>query len=254
MTDLEAVLRQAQDGNVEAMLALTSYYMNTERSHADAMKWADAAADAGSASGCMLSAHLHFLTAQACCALGSIDSMAEECQFAYNRAIIIRDALDQNILKWDHARTKPFYELWNEIRYHLALSMSYQADFKNGEQVIPLLVTVPMTKAEFLLGVCNFRMEKYSETYSCLNRAFQDQDYAVAEKDTLEEGVYADGLHSLSLIYRIGIPGYIHCDLSKAVDVLNRAIATVKDPDFCKKLHEELNHYHKKLFGGYKYV
>lgn len=252
MPDIEKLLCEANEGDVGAMLELTRHYMCVEYSYVDAVKWADAAADTGHANGCMLSAHLHCLTAEANKALGNIDGMKEESQIAYDRAILISDALKQNRLQWNEQMKNQFYDRWRKIRYILALSIYYQGDsldMVDLEQVVSILEGVPSAQAGFLRGICVIRKEKYQEAFSSLLDAYEDTNYANAVKEPLEEGIYSEGIRELSLLYRIE-----KSDLNKAVEVLNHGIATVKDADFRKPLQDELNHYSKKLFGGYRYV
>lgn len=58
----------------------------------------------------------------------------------------------------------------------------------------------------------------------------------------------------LSTFYHIGISGAVSPNLEKSVSILNNTLLYTQDEVFRKHLQDELAHYKKKVFGGYKYI
>ena len=86
---------------------------------------------------------------------------------------------------------------------------------------------------------------------SVLTPIIKDPTYAAADKATWEEDAYALTAWQLSMLYK---NNGSQPDLESAVSLLNFVLRAVKNENNLTVIRNELSHYQKKLFGGYKYV
>lgn len=111
------------------------------------------------------------------------------------------------------------------------------------------------TRSRILHGAALIQL---AENDAQMNRAIgvlkpiiKDAAYAETEKNAWEEDVYALAALQLSLLYK---GQGTQSDLEEAVSVLTFVLRAVKNENNTSILSDELKHYQKKLFGGYKYV
>lgn len=86
---------------------------------------------------------------------------------------------------------------------------------------------------------------------SILTPIIKDTSYAAADKGAWEEDVYTLTALQLSMLYK---NNGSQSDMESAVSLLNFVLRAVKNENNIAILRSELNHYQKKLFGGYKYA
>ena len=94
---------------------------------------------------------------------------------------------------------------------------------------------------------------RHQEVYDLLLELENNIEFAETEKMEIEETVYASAALLLSHYCRGNFLN-LTPDLDRAVEVLNFVKSHLKREDEKKNIENELRRYHKKLFGGYKYV
>jgi len=120
-------------------------------------------------------------------------------------------------------------------------------------EIMDLLGTVSTTRAFALQGCCYVHLRKYAAALGMMQSVIQDRDYIIQQKEIMEEIILCDLLRYMAAIYRTGIPEVTDRNLSAAVKVLKLGLNSMQNRNFKKYFKEELRHYQKKLFGGYKY-
>lgn len=112
-------------------------------------------------------------------------------------------------------------------------------------------------QAKLLLALSIFIGEndfsRHQEVYDLLLELENNIEFAETEKMEIEETVYASAALLLSHYCRGNFLN-LTPDLDRAVEVLNFVKSHLKREDEKKNIENELRRYHKKLFGGYKYV
>lgn len=251
MTSLDELIRQAQKGDIEAMQKLDAHY--SERGdEAEAAKWGCLAAFSKSASLELLSVEFQEMEAAAGMQMGMWES-AEETYTEIVRMLskIQQDLMEGNIILSMEQQNELHAKLQDDM-YRLALCK--EAQEQDCNEILDLIKDRKDTKALVIKTLCYWRMQMFEKAFSQAELVYRDRRYMGEEKHPLEEGLYLDVLRDLAIVYRLGLPGMVSADLSRSVDILNCAYGATKDADYRRMLAEDLSHYHKKLFGGYKYI
>lgn len=254
MDNLDSVIQAANAGNVNAMLTLSQHY-NEQKDISRATEWADKAAEAGSVAGYMISMSCHRFSITVAKELGFWQLLEEEAHTTMNRADTLLRAHSEGSIALSNDQICQCEDCRNEALYALGLRI-YAEDENNQRwrEIIDLISTVHSTKAFALHGCCSVHLDNYDKAFQMMQRVVKDRDYAAQQKEVTEEAIYCDLLRYMAAFYRIGVPGVVNQDLDTAVSILTFGLSSMYTKDFKKYFEEELRHYQKKLFGGYKYV
>ena len=252
MDNFNEVLAKAKSGALDAMEQLVTYYRE-QNDEGNALEWEVHYNATRSATFALMSMGISKMGAHGALNIGAWDEVENDWNEIFNHARDILISVQKGEALLDSESIASASEMYNDACYGLAL-VAYMRD-NNYQRVVEMLNESHNhdTKAKVLLGLGLFNTGNYEDAYAVLNTISQDRAYANLEKDALEESLYAAGLHNLSNIYRIGLPGTVQQNLDSAVSILNMAISVIRDAEFRKILQDELSHYKKKLFGGYQY-
>ena len=249
---LEEAKKLADNGNVQAMLAIAKFYdqQNDEESGDLAKKYYCRAAEAGDATAIRVLAQSSHTTAKAMMALPGSFSHLIPC---------FEDA---------HKWTKALFEYCNQLNIQggaaeyafefyldaiVWLSAAYNMDDNYAEiKRITDGIDHPVARAIHgmaLHELANTNAEiatAFDLLKNAMHPSFWDKKYS--DPDTLEVLQVTVGM-MLSAGYRA-----YHNNLDAAYNVLTMMLGHVKDAYLREVLQKDLARYKKTLFGGYKYI
>lgn len=249
-------LCNAETGDVEAMLWLSHYYHNknsfegTEKS----IFWSEKAAEAGDPRGIMITATGYPLLAM----INEAPSVG-----AYETAILQR----KKTIKWSKVALEQlelnqegidgFNQKIEEANYCIATSYYF---LNKENDALDYTYGLTSINATILRGCCLFGLAKtndeYYKAYTALKVLENNSKYYSTISSALhnEQRLFVHGIQFLASLYRIGIPEKISIDIDKSALLLFNAFAALNDDSLREQLQKDINHYRRKLFGGYKYV
>lgn len=256
MTINEAIV-EANSGNVEAMLAVADFYAKSEElgnGMEMALQWYEKAAETGNVYGMEMAGITYMISASTSLAIGAFADSLEEWNRAFEKFHLLVQYEGYSLEKKRDIKKKAQQCIYKTIycnvllkRYEDALYILERISFKN------------VSKEMMLKGICLYHMaeetENYEEVYDIL-RYFESKSALSCLKDAsneLEEMILSEGYIALSLFYRIGIAG-VERDIDRAYSLLSMVADKIKGKMADEFIQEELSHYKKKLFGGYKYI
>lgn len=143
--------------------------------------------------------------------------------------------------------------------YHLALCYFFMDMELEVEQLISRIdkqnrgVEVNLLLAVNIIMGGSDGASRYQEAYNLLLEMEDNVEFAQRKKMEMEEDVYVFAAGFLATYFR-GAFLNMTPDLNRSVKVLNFVKDNLQYEDRKAVLEKELRCYHKKLFGGYKYV
>lgn len=255
---LEEVVELAENGNVDAMIALGRYYAKDLDEHGeDAAKWFESAAKHGDCFGILMTINFKVLTASY--RLDNVrmfgyDSVKEPLYEAYPWCTELKNCICNNVPGIENVDSTFANNKINETLYFLARCKYITMD--DSDEILPLLEDTSSDPAALLKGVVLFKeannATEYEEAYLYLSRIVNNDKYANTPKIDDEELIYGQAAAFSSICLRMGLG--TKRDVNAAARVLTIALNTLRDEGSKKIISGELQHYQKKAFGGYKYV
>lgn len=255
---LEEAKSLAEQGNVDAMMALADYY-SQQKDDEDAINVAfqyyEQAAEAGEPNAILKMAQTSRMTAGVGFSMmesvGRIDSMIEDIEKAYHWASMLEAAVRR--LNITNQETLEFVRE-NLIVAISRLSTVYYYDQKYDEMA-KITKDIEHPYAQAIYGLALFEAaetdEEYAKTIPYLrnieNVACWNKDY---QSTKFSQGVLADTATYLSTIYRL---------ISGNIDASREALMLIVNNSQNESLRDQAkkdiaDHYKKKLLGGYTYI
>ena len=244
---LEEEIRNAEQGSIGAMCRIGDYYYQKIRNEGYeneyenmALKYYKMAAEREELYGMY-----RFIE------IGNISAKVE-LSFAYQIGI--------------QTATKRCEEVYSIAEKTLNFIEKYGSE--NEEMINRGMVLYQFYMASYYLAICYYFIKSEREAGRLLSRIDKQDigvqaklllalenniEFAETEKMEIEETVYASAALLLSHYCRGNFLN-LTPDLDRAVEVLNFVKSHLKREDEKKNIENELRRYHKKLFGGYKYV
>ena len=250
------VFDKANAGDIEAMLELVRYYAGDGHDHGKAMEWSDKAADSGSVNGMFYSILCHNITALGAEAINGWDYAIENWRVCIDRISFLLHAQSEGIISLS-AENLDMLENQNEDAvYGIALAkyMRNNGSKEDCEEILGMDIDNVSGRMRAIIALCLLEHRDTRNGYYELQLLADDKSYNSAKKGDAEQVVYCTAMTTLADIYRQGIDDYAFSDNTAAVETLNKALNGIENEGMRETLLEELGHYHKRLFGGYKYI
>jgi len=260
---LEEAKQLAEQGDIGAMCSLGDFYIkqNTGDGIEEASKWYEMAAERN----ILYAVHMTVLSKKilSYAGLQIVDGsetgwgfVKKDWQETYDWALREMGMLNDEVAGAEKIDRNQAISNYNDALYYLALCNYEQ---KNYQEVVSLLKDTKEKRAKVLYGSALFDMAHYDEEYEYALQQFNfidgDVEYASSQKSKYEEKVYALAALVLSQIYRQGLgKNGVTPNMEKAVKLLDFVKTNLANEGMKELVNEELQHYQKKLFGGYKYV
>lgn len=254
MEDLDRLIQAAESGDIQAMATLIQHYFS-QKDIPEAKKWAERAVEAGSVVGYYYSMVIHGLEMSVGYLLRRWDELLKNADIVVSRADVLLNAQREGTISLEDSDLNTVISTRNDGLYGGAYAIwagKMSGDY--FQRVIDRLDGVDTMNALTLLGLCCFRKGNVERAFPILKKVYEDKEYRGKKESFFHEAVYVEAMHSLSEIYRLGHPRLVSIDLNKAVEILTTVVNCIEDEDLRGVLQRELNKYHKKLFGGYRYI
>lgn len=243
--NIEMLETLADQGDVEAMLKLTDYYVDNDQL-GKALEWADLAAAEKKPLGLYKAMVLHG---------AFMDEMQDQrrwnkmymhaCDTSSYAAAFLGMIREGTIEVEEETRLLAL-GLFRDAEYYSAMS-GYLSEKGNMRYAAAHIEGSEHTREKILLHLLHFALRDprwdFANVLACLN----DQEYVAMEKTSSEEIIYA--LAAMNAATHHTTLG----EADKAAALLDRAISIISAPDALAALREERAHYRKGLFGGWKY-
>lgn len=241
---LEEAIEKANGGDVGAMESLGSYYMD-EHNLGEAFNWFVKAADEGSFSGMVMSANM-FNT------LAEYDKLHGEWEKAYAKLSQSQFYASKALLSAEDIT--PILKILGDAMYGRAFIQNYIfKDKHTALETIKMGGDSSVLKHRILQAVCIDLdcEENISEAYKLLSvlKDTKAEELKISEYDSMDQNVFVDGFEILAILLRI----YFN-QIDLAAEVLIKGYNCITAENGRKTIANELSHYKKGLFGGYKYV
>lgn len=245
----QELIKMAEAGEADAVKALMELSIQ-ENNLSEAIEWAEKGAELGDCI-CMIKlSRLLEIRIKQSKTMGFWALILDDSQTIQRHMKKIRDLIKEGKVTIDDDLIANNDRLFRDAVYNEA-SAYYATD--DNASVIRLLSTSTRTKEAYLYGMSLFNMGRDDEkAVSVLLHAFADNSYANASKDAFEEMVYLSAMHTIAAYERIH-----RNNLEKAVEILTQALRDIQNDanrDASAMLTKELSRYHKKMFGGWKYI
>jgi len=252
--ELNEAIEKAERGDVGAMCALGDYYYE-KKEWDESKKWFNMAGDNNSLYGIVQSVSIGLVlsyagmhAAEAGLEFGIIFA-EDEWENTYKWAKKEKECIINKIPGSEVIDKPETYMRHSEIEYHLALCKYWNDKFF---EVIPLVSEKEDTRFKILLAATIPHIAETESDYEKMDRLSKeiiaDSNYAISSRTEFEEAPY-------SIIWDMVSLDYKSLDkFEEAVEILNKGISVMKHEHGKKLLSDELSHYKKKMFGGYKYV
>ena len=251
---ISELVELAEGGNVEAMMELGERYYNQYQEKnlplalEKSLPWYTMAGrhgDPDGASWCVKMGSIQILMAKNDARFDQMEEyalqFAEICgEFAQNEALFDSPAGEQIV------------ECMDVCLYASALYLYMQ---KNCEGAVKELEAIEQDSgyygmAQVLMGICLSDIDRDEEGAQCLSILNGDiKSLMPPIPDRTDEEFLELGTQYYAVWLRL-----IELNVDAAYDLMNRVLAVVEDEAVRSLLVDELAHYKKKLFGGYKYV
>ncbi len=260
---LQEVTTLAEQGNLQAMMALGQHY--SEQNETDqAIKWYKMAAEHNYPPAMWRAASEYYIK-------GLIDSTSAMRQFysiedilptflsAHTWAISFLNQFSPDSRELCGVAIETVLKRIEETGYHAALYGYYSDRNDIALDVLTDLSKIygiESSRTKYLRAVLYAEDDSYTnvgEIYRLLSALPQDHTYASAEKEELEDNAYAIAALVLSEYIRKGL-GAPCSDINAALSVLHYVEKHIKDAETLEVVRKKINRYQPKLFGGYRYV
>lgn len=256
---IEEAIQLAENGDIGAMISLGDYYVrqNTGESISQAADWYVAAAKNND----VYAIHMTVLCKKmlAYAGLQIADHHEFGAKFAmddwkevYHWAAKELECINAEAEGAQKINVDDALNNFTEASYFYALTCYWADRFSD---VTELLSDFDDTRSRILFGAALIQLAEsnaqMANAIRLLTPVIKDASYATADKVAWEEDVYALAALQLSMLYK---NNGSQSDLESAVSLLTFVLHAVKNENNTTIIRKELNHYQKKLFGGYKYV
>lgn len=243
--NIEMLEALADQGDVEAMLKLTDYYLDNDRLD-KSLQWADLAAAEKKPLGLYKAMVLH----------GALmDEMQDQRQWkklymhacdTSSYAASFLGMIREGAIEVEEETRLISLDLFRDAQYYTALS-SYLTENSNLRYAAAHVEGSEHLRERMLWLLILFELRdsrwNFADALACLD----DKEYAAAEKTSSEEIIYALAAMNAATHHTTqGSP-------DKAAALLDRTIAILSAPDALAALRQERAHYRKRLFGGWRY-
>lgn len=249
-------LCNAEAGDVEAMLWLSHYYhdKNSYEGTEKSIYWGEMAAEAGSPQGIMITATGYPLLAL----INEASNVGEyKTAIQYRKKTIKWSKLALERLEVDSKGREILLQKIDESNYGIAASHFFMGKYDEALDYTYGLSAINVT---ILRGCCFFRLAKtnaeYYEAYNDLKILENAREYnlEISSTSESEQRIFVYGIQFLANLYRTGLPERLTIDINKSASLLYDAFTSLTDEQLKAQLQKEIDHYRKKLFGGYRYI
>ena len=247
--DLNEKIAEASAGSVDAMAELVDHYIDAHEWN-EAIDWADKAAETGNCGGMFKAAGLHNLRMSSLLSGGMPfwGTMKEDAQAVQKNAAVLLGCSQNGLIDLDQETYSDLLTLLKEALYCEAVTCYCDVQNADIPRVIHLLKDVDGAREQALCGLCHYEMKQYDDSLRILDGVYRDPSYVSESKVPSEQAIFSMAMLAFSSLSRVnGEP-------EKSVTALNRGIDGITDEDMKAPLRKELNRYHKKMFGGWKYA
>ena len=253
---LDELTKQANAGDVEAMLELSRYYqnLNSFEGMEKSLVWSEKAAEAGDPNGVVWTAYKYPVLAM----INESQSVGDyqTAAFQWGKA---KKWASQSIeqVELDDEIKKEIDDIIDNAEYGIGAAYYYQKDYV---AVLNTLSGKNDIRSSILRGCALFAIasgeQELTQAYNALRVIENAGTYynTVNSGPDYEQRLFIRANRFLSSFYRIGIRGYVEVDLDHAVLVLTNAQRAINNADLKSQIQNDLGHYKKKLLGGYKYI
>ena len=253
--DLEKITSLAQNGDIPSMHKLAEYYFDCKEYY-KADFWYKKLYNNGLIGAVTLIALLnnHFAKMHM-----ELDGLSDpETIPAIKEAYVWAKKKKQHIvageISVDSQEKAEAIEEAEAAAYNLAIAHVFRKEYTEIASLSDDLVT---TRGKIICGLGRkLSAKSEADLYAAYEKLVvleRNTEYASKSKDSREEFIYTWALIELSNLCRCGVKN-ISADISRAFDILSFGNVYVKDTENKDSIQNELSHYNKKMFGGYKYI
>lgn len=240
---LEEAIEKANGGDVGAMESLGSYYME-ERELGNAFRWFLKAADEGSVFGMVMSANMYNTTAEN-------DRLSGEWEKAYDKFSRAQFYAAKAMPSLED--TTQIFETLNKAFYGRAfIQKNIFKDYSSALETIKMGDS-SILKNRVLEGLCIEldSKENIFEAYKLLSilKDRKVEELKINEYNEMDQNTFVEGFTILALLLRM-----FFNQIGSAAEVLTKGYNCITYENGRKRIADELSHYKKGLFGGYKYI
>lgn len=249
--DINEAIELANSGDSRLMVDISFHYFD-QKDYFEAAEWAEKAALAGEKQGVIMVRALNAILGEAACGIGAFEDAREhwmkvEHWARYSLENIQlntedRESAEHDIITAGQRMVLCYYEL---EQYNESIRIN----------------TFCGTEALVLKGLCvdklainNRNNALLRDAYELLSNLEKDYNYFGKEKGSVDERVFTKAVIALAGFYTFGLVDYLRADLNRAVELLDRAQGTIKDPKYKELIRNMRGKYRKRLFGGYQFV
>lgn len=259
---IQQALTEARRGNVQAMLQVADFYsrkMNQEDGHyADnlslALEWYEKAAQTGDVYALEMTSSGYTIFAEISIQIGAYEDSLREWTQVYKYTLPL-----VKYPGYSREKRQQMHEQVMKSMYKIAYCNYLLHRFDAAIDILEKMSPEPYTKEMLLKGISQFEVAEqiidFEIAYEALGELEVQEMYDCIHNavDDLEEMVFAKGYMFLSIYYRTGLAG-VPRDINMAHSILSMVSDEVTGEMAWNVIQGELEHYRRKLFGGYQYV
>lgn len=261
---LEEAKELAAQGDLGAVCSLGDYYMLDQQDMEEAEKWYEIAAKQDVFYAVHQLVGVERMKALAALMIADREEIeygwyfaGQDWQKLYDWSLKELNMINASVPGSETVDTDKVFKDLKDTVFHLALCNYEQ---RNYEKIVSLLKgIVSETREQMLYGSAVFETAETEQDYEYAYEMFQavvaDNNYATATKSRHEETIYVIMTITLAGFYREGLGerGAVP-NIEKAVNVLTTIQQNLQNEKAKMIMEAELQHYQKKIFGGYKYI
>ena len=248
---VEETLQRAQQGDINAMLAIADDYAASSEIE-QALTWFEQAIAVGEKGSEQmqhaLSMAMYSYTIKV---IDDVETASWNDGFIHSSKLF---SYATELLSYENSQEKKI-ELVQKGRFALYNAAICQHAVDEDSDALKTLGIVELNepRATLLELLCRASLEA-ENTYHYL-KIYETEDLRDAFKNTQcwrEELMLAMGFFRLSLCYRLGMG--VKPNINKAYDILQKGLSLATFNETRRCFSDELNHYKRSLFGGYSYI
>lgn len=251
---IEEAIQKAENDDVGAMIALGDFYFQEEKDNEQAVKWYEMAAKHKVVYAIHMTVLLKLISAQAAMLIAKqveygVQFAMEDWKSVYEWLAEELECINNNVPGSESLKIEDSIEKFKEASYNYALCCYFLGDYATASALISDFDNTPSI---ILYGSCLIQLgengKDMANAIKTLTPVICDREYVAASKSALEEDAYRIAGIMLSRLHRIA------GNMEPAVELLTFMSNAVRRDNNKQAISDELSHYQKKLFGGYKYV